>query len=251
MRGTFVVPALLGLILLVQCTPAAAPSGGPVSQAAPISLRYLGHSSFYLIASDGGRIVTDPYGAYPPFLSFPEGTEADVITISHAHADHTATGRVGGEPVVIREPTTITIGQVTITGYPALHGEYQGSMVPNTVFVFELDGAKIVHLGELGAVESAETLEAIADADVLLVPVGVVAAMSYDQIVELIEQTRARTIIPQHFSLSAEQRWYELGTVDEFLAAMPQDWPVRYEDELSVTQGMPREIVVLTNEGLP
>jgi len=232
-------------------TPAATPSRVPTSQASPISLRYLGHSSFYLLASDGSRIVTDPYGNYPPFLTFPEGIEADLITISHAHADHTATGSVSGEAIVVREPTTTTIGQVKITGYPALHGEYQGTMVPNIIFVFEFGGVKIVHLGELGKIESADTLEAITDADVMLVPVGVVASMSHDQIQELIEQTRARTIIPQHFSLSAAQRWYELGTVDEFLAAMPQDWLVRYEDELSVTTGMPREIVVLTNEGVP
>jgi L-ascorbate metabolism protein UlaG (beta-lactamase superfamily) len=232
-------------------TPTTMPSRVPTSQASPITLRYLGHSSFYLLATDGRRIVTDPYGSYPPFLSFPKGIEADVITISHAHADHTATGNVGGEAIAIREPITTTIGQVKITGYPALHGEYLGANPPNIIFVFEIGGAKIVHLGELGKIESADTLEAIADADVMLVPVGIVGSMSYDQIRELVEQTRPRTIVPQHFSLSAEQRWYELGTVDEFLAAMSKDWPVRYEDELSVTPGMPREIVVMTNEGIP
>lgn len=232
-------------------TPTTTPSRVPASQASPISLRYLGHSSFYLLAADGSRIVTDPYGNYPPFLTFPGGIEADLITISHAHADHTATGSVSGEAIIIREPTTTTIGQVKITGYPALHGEYQGTMVPNIIFVFEFGGVKIVHLGELGKIDSADTLEAIADADVMLIPIGMVASMSYGQIQELVEQTRARTIIPQHFSLSAEQRWYKLGTVAEFLAAMPEDWLVKYEDELSVTPDMPREIVVLTNEGVP
>lgn len=213
-------------------------------------IRYLGHSSFYLLASDGSRIVTDPYGSHPSFLTFPKGIEADLMTISHAHADHTATDRVGGQPIIIRDSTAAAVGQVTVTGYPALHGEYQGAMAPNVIFVFECGEVKLVHLGELGKIDSADTLAAIADADVMFVPIGVVGAMAYDQLADLIEQTRARTVIPQHFSLSADQRWYGLGTVDEFLAAMPEDWPVKYEDELSVASGMPRQIVVLTNQGI-
>jgi len=214
-------------------------------------LSYLGHSSFYLLNSDGSRIVTDPYGSYPPFLAFPKDVEAELITISHSHSDHTATHKVGGKPTVVSDATATTLGGVKITGYPALHGEYQGTMAPNVIFVFEYESVKVVHLGELGKIESADTLEAIADADVMLVPIGVVGAMPYNELLALIEQTGARTIIPQHFSLSAEKRWYELGTVDEFLATMPADWPVIYEDDLQVTPGMPRQIVVLANRGEP
>lgn len=195
--------------------------------------------------------MTDPYGTYPPFLTFPKGIEADGITISHVHADHTATDRVRGQPLIIREPISATIGQVKVTGYPAFHGKYRGTMESNIIFVFEYDGVKVVHLGELGKIEAAETLAAIVDADVMFVPIGVVGSMSYEQLRELIEQTRPRTIIPQHFSLSEAQRWYGLGTVDEFLAAMPADWLVNYEDELKVTTEMPRQIVVLTNLGIP
>lgn len=212
-------------------------------------LSYLGHSSFYVLGSDGSRIVSDPYGSYPPFLVFPKDVEADLITISHSHADHTATSKVSGRPPIIRDATTTTVREMKVTGYPALHGEYQGTMAPNVIFVFECGGVKVVHLGELGQINSADTLEAIADADVMLVPIGVVGAMPYDQLQSLIEQTRARTVIPQHFSLSADRRWYGLGTVDEFLAAMPVDWPVKYEDELRVTPGMPRQIVVMANRG--
>ncbi len=124
-------------------------------------------------------------------------------------------------------------------------------MISNIIFVFEFGGVKVVHLGELGKIDAVETLEAIVDADVMFAPVGVVGSMSYDQLRELIQQTRPRTIIPQHFSLSAAQRWYGLGTVDEFLAAMPADWLVKYEDELNVTDEMPSQVVVLTNRGIP
>jgi len=220
-------------------------------EVSPMSIRYLGHSSFYILASDGSCIVTDPYGIYPPFLTFPKGIEADGITISHVHADHTATDRVNGQPLIIREPISTTIGLVKVTGYPAFHGKYQGTMISNVIFVFESGGVKVVHLGELGKIDAADTLEAIVDADVMFVPIGVVGSMSYDQLRELIQQTGARTIIPQHFSLSAAQRWYGLGTVEEFLAAMPADWPVKYEDELNVTHEMPSQIVVLANRGLP
>lgn len=228
-----------------------APTSTSAPEVPPMSIRYLGHSSFYILASDGSRIVTDPYGIYPPFLTFPQGIEADGITISHVHADHTATDRVDGQPLIIREPISATIGQVKVTGYPAFHGKYQGTMISNIIFVFEFGEVKVVHLGELGKIDTVETLEAIVDADVMFAPVGVVGSMSYDQLRELIQQTRPRTIIPQHFSLSAAQRWYGLGTVDEFLAAMPADWLVNYEEELNVTNEMPSQVVVLTNRGIP
>ncbi len=86
-----------------------APTSTSAPEVSPMSIRYLGHSSFYILASDGSCIVTDPYGIYPPFLTFPKGIEADGITISHVHADHTATDRVDGQPLIVREPISAAI----------------------------------------------------------------------------------------------------------------------------------------------
>jgi L-ascorbate metabolism protein UlaG (beta-lactamase superfamily) len=213
-----------------------------------LSIRYLGYSSFLLTAFDGSAVVTDPYGAYPPFLEFPKGIRADLVTISHDHADHNDYRKVAGDPVVVRQAVATAVGGVRITGYPSLHGDGMG---PNIIFVFEYGGVKVVHLGELGEIENEHIYEAISGADVMLVPISIVGATPYDRLIGLIERTGARTVVPQHFSLSAEERWYGMRTVDEFLAAVPADWPMERFDELDAAPGMPRRIAVLKNLGLP
>ncbi len=235
---------LLLLVLLARCGVAVIPDTPmtPTVSASSITIHYIGHSSFYLVAQDGTRIVTDPYGPEVPY-PFPKGIVADLITVSHSHADHTAVQRVNGSPVIVRDLTPTTVGQVKATGYPALHGANMG---PNIIYVFRIGDFKIVHLGELGKIESPETLAAIQDADVMIVPIGVYGAMSFEQLNALVDQVRAQVLLPSHYSLYANARWYNMATVDEYLAALPAGTKVIHDDQVIVEQGMSREVVVLS-----
>ena len=69
------------------------------TKSSSLNIKYVGNSCFYITLSDGTRIVTDfgkNYASYLPygknyasyFAPFPS-LEADVITISHNHTDHT------------------------------------------------------------------------------------------------------------------------------------------------------------------
>ncbi len=67
-----------------------------------MEIKYFGHSSF-LIKSKEAKLVTDPFDEKMVGLSFPK-TEADIITVSHGHADHNKTNNVSGDPLVIDWP---------------------------------------------------------------------------------------------------------------------------------------------------
>ena len=85
------------------------------------SVRYLGHSSFYISSTKGTSIVTDPFGKTMPY-TFPM-VSADIILQSHEHADHNAYWRVGGNPLVLKRTSDYIVEltqRLTEQGIPVL-----------------------------------------------------------------------------------------------------------------------------------
>lgn len=226
--------------------PALAQDGGD-EVTAPVMVRYVGHSSFMIVAPDGTRLLIDPYGglSYP----FPTGVEADVIVLSHTqHTDHTNYRAVEGDPLLIEHPELEPqqVGMIDITAYVGLHGRWQGVMMgSNNVLVFQIGDVKLVHLGETGPIENEVVLEAIADADVVFVPVGASASLQPEEVMPLMETIRARTIVPHHYAPDEAHRYYKCLTVEEFLDAAQPDLPVVEMGDLAVTAGMPTQIAVM------
>ena len=60
------------------------------------------------------------------------------------------------------------------------------------------------------------------------------------------QQINARTIIPSHYSIIKDARFYSWATVEEFLETLPPDVVVVREDsEIPVAPGMPEQEAVL------
>jgi L-ascorbate metabolism protein UlaG (beta-lactamase superfamily) len=227
------------LVLIVGCTPATP---------APVTLQYIGCSSTLITAPDGTRIVSDPYPDRRPtgLDPLPSDLEADVVTVSHSHFDHNYVEGVGGEPQIIRDTGSYQVGMVEIAGYESGEGSPSGpTEISNIVFVFEIGEVKIVHMGDAGILIPPDLLAAIENADVIIVNVdGYV--LPFDQFMEQMQQINARTIIPSHYSISADARFYTWATVEEFLETLPSDVVVvREGSEIQVTPGMPEQVVVL------
>lgn len=215
------------------------------------TIQLLGNACTVITAMDGTRIVSDPYGSErPPGLRpLPGGLTADAVTVSHVHPDHCNVGAVGGTPQVLTEPGTYRVGMVRVAGCGSLEGSPSGpSKLRNVVFVFWVGGAKIVHLGDAGAVQEPGARTAIANADVILVNIdGYVLPL--DRILPEMERLGARTIIPTHFSVREDARWATptTMTLEEYLASLPSDVVViRKAGEIQVTPGMAKQVAGLT-----
>lgn len=214
------------------------------------TVQLLGNACTLLTAPDGVRIVSDPYdSACPPGLRLlPDDLTADAVTISHIHPDHNNVAAVHGAPQIITEPDVYQIGMVRVTGYASCEGSPTGpSELRNVVFVFEVAGAKIVHMGDAGVIAEAEIRAAIANADVILVNIdGYVLPL--EQLLPEMEKLQARTIVPTHFSVLETARWAtdETFTLEEYLATLPAGVVVtRMGSEIQVTPNMPKQVAGL------
>lgn len=240
----FLLILLLG-VFIIQCDKDS--STNPVdSQQEFVHMEYPGHSCFLMTTSDSLRIVTDPFGSsIQAYYEVPDSIVADYATVSHRHADHTNFTGIAGDPVRLDDPdTTCQVGNMTIRGYLSSHGDLGASkMGSNIIFVYQLGDIKIVHLGENAMVTDQTILEAISDADVMIIPTGQAASIKFEEIEELKTLTHPKTIVPSHYSTNAENRYYyNTSTLDEFLDQLPEGTVVQYGDSMEIIAGMPEQV---------
>jgi len=186
-----------------------------------MDINWLGHSCFRLKGKQAA-IVTDPF---PPDLGYTLGkTTADVVTISHQHHSHSYDKGIGDEPRIINGPGEYEINGVLIIGIATFHDADGGKVKgKNTVYLIEIDGITVCHLGDLGHVLTTEQVEEIDDVDVLLLPVGGGATINASTAAEVLRQIDPRVVIPMHYKTPVLER--ELGSVDSFLKEMGIERP--------------------------
>jgi L-ascorbate metabolism protein UlaG (beta-lactamase superfamily) len=167
-----------------------------------MKVKWLGHSAFLLTASDGTRIITDPYkpGCFGGALAYgPIHEAADFVTVSHDHLDHNGVDELPDSPRAIRSGASRSAGAVKVTGYDTFHDSSRGSKRGrNVVFVFEDAGLRLAHSGDLGHVPT-EQAGKIGKVDVLLLPVGGYFTIDAGEAHQTAGLLGARVIIPMHF----------------------------------------------------
>ena len=119
-----------------------------------------------------------------------------------------------GKPRVIRGLTADKKGwtrvdeklkDVSIRSVGVYHDDQRGATRGlDTVFIFEVGGVRIAHLGDLGHVLNDQQLAAIGAVDVLLVPVGGTFTIDGLTATHVVEQLRPRImVIPMHYKTDA------------------------------------------------
>jgi len=163
-----------------------------------MEIDWFGHACFRLHGKEG-TVITDPYSKEIG-LSFPR-PRGDIVTISHDHPGHHFAQGVKGEPKVIDGPGEYEIKNIFVTGIPTFHdkkgGKERGN---NTVYVMEIDGLTVCHLGDLGHVPTQPQAEALGNVNVLLIPVGGVSTINAGEAAEIVSLLEPQVVIPMHFA---------------------------------------------------
>jgi len=198
---------------------------------ASVDINWLGHSCFRIKGSHG-VIITDPY---PPDLGYSLGKPtARIVTVSHQHPSHSYVQGISGEPRQVIRPGEYEISGVLIIGIATFHDAVGGrNRGKNTVYLMEVDGVSICHLGDLGHVLTAEQVEEIGDVDVLLLPVGGVSTINATMAAEVIRRLEPKAVVPMHYKTPAVDR--KLEPVSEFLKEMGVE-QIKSQPKLSLTK---------------
>lgn len=215
-----------------------------------MEITYLGHSSFR-IKGKSAVVVTDPYASEHVGLKFPRHIAADIVTVSHDHADHNAVGQIEGSPYIIHGPGEYEIKGVGVIGRMTYHDEEKGGKRgKNIMYRIEMDGVNIVHLGDLGHTLSTAEVDALDGVDVLLVPVGGVYTINPSSAVAVVNEIEPSIVIPMHYGRTEliEQSFAGLSTIKEFLKEMGKE-DVVPQAKLNVTQDkLPEQMQVVVLE---
>jgi L-ascorbate metabolism protein UlaG (beta-lactamase superfamily) len=210
---------LLAGLLLAGTAGAANPPG-------KVTIRWHGQSFFEIKSSKGTRIVIDPHAieAYGR-----QTVSADLVLISHFHTDHTQVGVVqnqaqakilyGLKNIGRRtewNPIDETFRDVHVRTVGVYHDNVEGmERGKNAIFILDVDGLRIVHLGDLGHLLSAQDVQKIGPVDVLMIPVGGVYTINGEEAKKVVEQLKPkRYILPMHYGTKV---FTDLLPPDEFL----------------------------------
>ena len=163
-----------------------------------MKLEWIGHACFRLTGENGTVVITDPYDETVGAEMVP--LQADLITMSHEHHDHNDESMIAGSPVILHGTQEAVVGGVTARAYGSYHDEVQGAKRgKNAIRVFEMDGLKVVHMGDQGCMPDEDILEAIADADVMMIPVGGFYTVDAKEAKAIIDSAKPKCVVPMHF----------------------------------------------------
>lgn len=200
-----------------------------------MDVTWYGHACFR-IKDRTAAIVTDPYHksiglTLPPL-------KASIVTVSHDHPGHSNAKAVKGSPFIIDGPGEYEVSGVFITGIQTFHDGRAGKdHGKNTLFLFEIDGLTVCHLGDLGHLPKQSQVEELGDIDVLLVPVGGVDSLRASQAAEVISLLEPKIVIPMHYRL--KDLVFKLDPVSKFFK------------ELGLTSADEQETLKVSKSTLP
>jgi L-ascorbate metabolism protein UlaG (beta-lactamase superfamily) len=168
-------------------------------------IKWFAHAAF-LIEGDGIRIITDPYT--PDLMGFAPITEpADIVIRSSADdAGHANADMIRGDPAVVTT-TEILSGPVVVRGCRITAIAAQESLVhkkrplDNAMYRLTLEGIRIAHFGDVGNRLTDEQLDALAGAEVVLVPAGGPPTIDLQDLQDAVQTLRPRITIPMHYAL--------------------------------------------------
>jgi L-ascorbate metabolism protein UlaG (beta-lactamase superfamily) len=195
-----------------------------------VRLTYIGHSTFLIESPQLVRIGTD-YNDYVRPMVVP-----DIVTMNHAHTTHYTASPDPAIKHVLRgwageeKPARIDVQykDVRVRNVPTNIRTYDGGTERhgNSIFVFEVAGLCIAHLGHLHHTLTQQQLNEIGKVDIVLVPVDGSYTLDLEGMIEVLQSMKAPLMIPMHY--------FSAYTLERFTSRIRKDRDVEVSPTPSV-----------------
>lgn len=197
-----------------------------------VKITFIGHASFLIESPGGVKIITD----YNDYVRSPIVPDIATMNITHdSHFSRAPDPRIkhllpGWNPTG-RGPIEhdLKVGDVHVRNISTNTRDWGGGTreFGNSVFVFEVAGLCIAHLGHLHHELTNQQVGLIGQMDILLVPVDGGYTLDLEGITEVLKALKARVMIPMHF--------FSSFGLDRFLRRVGQEFDVVQRDIPSVS----------------
>lgn len=213
-----------------------------------VRLSYVHHATFVLETPGGLTAATDFTGYLGPTTLTP-----DVVTMNNAHTTHFTDLPDPAIPHVLRgwNPAGgaaahyLDLGEMLVRNVPTDVRSYDGTdrrRDGNSIFVFEVGGLCIGHLGHLHHEPSAEQYAALGRLDVVMAPVDGGYTVPLPVMIRVLERLRSSVVIPMHWFGSASLERFIEGMSGSF--AIERPGAAHYEVSLRSLPSRPTVVVL-------
>lgn len=183
-----------------------------------MKIEWFGNSTFLISSTNGRKILIDPFN----ILSFNEyNMPADIITFSKQKEikNNTSTRKI------LFQGENYTDDNIKIRGYSSfsdnMNGLKRGS---NYIYTYELDGAKLCHLGYLACQLTNEYIKILKNPDILFLPIGGNYCFNGQEAFNTAKALSPKYIIPMCYRCSAKDFYF--NGPKEFLSFPNKIMPV-------------------------
>ncbi len=223
-------------IALAEATPGMA-YVQKASWAAPVAedavrITYVDHS-VYVIQTEGGLAVATDYNGYLG----PEDLVPDVATMNHAHSSHWTPNPDPRIPNVLKgwgdgagpADHHLDLGEMLIRNVPTDIRQGFGGVEEdgNSIFIFEVAGLCIGHLGHLHHEPNAEQYAALGRLDVVMAPVDGGMTVDIATMQSIVSRLRSSIVLPMH--------WFSGYSLEQFLEGMAGEFVIDRRVDSSFT----------------
>ena len=219
----------------------------PIADEFSVRLSYIDHS-MYLIQTHGGlNAITDFTG----FIGA-TGMTPDVVTMNNAHDSHWTAfphpdikhvlpgWQQDGKPAEYH----LDLGEMLVRNVTTdIRGAYGGTRIEdnNSIFVFEVAGLCIGHLGHLHHEPSDETYAAIGRLDVVMAAVDGGLTVDTPTMIRIVNRLRSSVVLPMH--------WFSRNSLDRFLDGVASDFDIRRTGNIEPRAVTPRSAIPPDSDG--
>jgi L-ascorbate metabolism protein UlaG (beta-lactamase superfamily) len=198
-----------------------------------VRLRYVDHSMFLIRTPGGLSAATDYTGYLGPTTFLP-----DVVTMNNAHSTHWTPNPSPDIPHVLRgwaegsvpADHYLDLGEMLVRNVPTdVRSGFEGVRVAgNSIFVFEVAGLCIGHLGHLHHEPDEFQYAALGRLDVVMAPVDGGMTLDLPTMIRVLKRLRSSVVIPMH--------WFSTASLDRFVTGMQDEF------DIQITEGSEYEV---------